>query len=318
MRFFNVSSLLLPLLVLTFESTLIAGSAIDSRAAAPPKCDKKCAKSLIRRNVRSKSFCSSYLRAHGAPAHTVTVTTKASCVTVVRTIVTTELDIFSVASVSTTLPTITLTEYSSTVIIATGPTRVINRRAIEETKLAPRAASPPCTCRSLSSCSANVISVACLEISPPRTFTKTVTKPCTTTSTTSSTTLKFTEITSGTQTLYPPPATTTINEIHTTLVPEECSRELYSPPLDVGGAAVETLDYPYFAINYLECCMACFGRVGCAAAAYSQGSGLCSLLIVKERQAGGVSEACPLGRQDFSFIRDFDFGVNTLPGPCGF
>ncbi|TGJ74483.1 hypothetical protein EYR41_001487 [Orbilia oligospora] len=324
MRFFDIPVLLL----LALQLTTTIGSVIEARAS--PKCDKKCAKSLIQRDVRSKSYCSSYLRAHGASAHTVTVTTKAktNCVTVVRTFVTTSLDIFSEALVTTTLPDITATEYSSTVVIVTGPTRVIGRRAVEETEIAPRAPPLPppppppppiCTCRNLSLCSSNTISAACLEIAPPRPITKTITKPCTTTTTTTSTTRKFTEITSGTLTVAPGAAatTTTINQIHTTLVPEECTRDFYTPPSDIGSAGVFFLEYPNFATNPLECCTACFGRKNCAASAYSSDLGSCSFLIVMEKQPGGTSGACPLGRQDFSFIRDFDFGVNTLPGPCG-
>ncbi|KAK6520454.1 hypothetical protein TWF506_000708 [Arthrobotrys conoides] len=317
MWFFDTSTLIL----LAFQLAATIGSAIEDRAV--PNCDKKCAKSLIQRNVRSKSYCSSYLRAHGASAHTVTVTAKAktNCVTVVKTFIFTSLDIFSEASVTTTLPDITVTEYSSTVVIATGPTRVIGRRAVEETKIAPRAAmaAPRCTCRSLSLCSSRTISAACLEIAPLRTITKTVTKPCTTTTTTKSTTRKFTEITSGTFTIVPGfPKTTTINQIHTTLVPEECTRDFYSPPSDIGGAGVFFLEYPDFATNPLECCTACFGRKNCAASAYSNDLGSCSFLVVAERQPGETSGVCPLGKQDFSFIRDFGFGVNTLPGPCGF
>ncbi|KAF3276072.1 hypothetical protein TWF970_006361 [Orbilia oligospora] len=245
MRFFDISALLL----LALQLTTTIGSIIEARAS--PKCDKKCAKSLIQRDVRSKSYCSSYLRAHGASAHTVTVTTKAktNCVTVVRTFVTTSLDIFSEALVTTTLPDIIATEYSSTVVIVTGPTRVIGRRAVEETEIAPRAPPPPiCTCRNLSLCSSKTIPAACLEIAPPRTITKTITKPCTTITTTTSTTRKFTEITSGTLTVAPGAAatTTTINQIHTTLVPEECTRDFYTPPSDIGSAGVFFLEYPNF------------------------------------------------------------------------
>lgn len=58
--------------------------------------------------------------------------------------------------------------------------------------------------------------------------------------------------------------------------------------------------------------------MNCAASVYSSGTGQCSLLIVMERQLGEVGGICPLGRQNFSFIGILIWGVNTLPGPCGF
>ncbi|KAK6527922.1 hypothetical protein TWF281_009183 [Arthrobotrys megalospora] len=314
MRLFQISTLLL----LFSQSVTIDGSAI---VASAPKCDKKCAKSLIQRKPHSKSYCSSYLRAHGATKRTVTVTTtaKTSCVTVTKTSVTTDLDIFSVASVTVTLPVITITEYSSTVVIVTGPTRVIDRRAVEETAIGARAAAPaPCPCRNLSSCSSNIISAACLEIAPLPTITKTITKPCTKTTTTTVTTGQFTMITSGTQTITPPADTTTLNQVLTTYVPEECTRELYSPPLDLDGASIVSVDYPFYAITPIECCGFCFRTKNCAASAYSASINECALLVVDQVQPGEKSGMCPLGRQNFTFIRDFDFGVNTLPGPCGF
>ncbi|KAK6360712.1 hypothetical protein TWF730_006840 [Orbilia blumenaviensis] len=314
MQLFNISAIFLVALQLLPAAVVGGATGLEARA---PTCDKKCAKSLIQRKPHAKSYCSSYLRAHGASTRTVTVTTKAksNCVTVTATSVTTELDFFIDASVSTTLPVITITEYSSTVVIVTGPTRVIDRRAaVKETKAA------PCPCRNLSSCSSNTISAACREIAgPPPTITKTVIKPCTATTTVTSTTLKFTEITSGTQVATPPPDTTTINEVHTTYIPEECARDLYSPPQEIGNARVEILDYPFYARTPIECCTICFARKNCAVAAYGASTEDCYLLIVTERQPGGAAgEMCPLGRQNFTFIRDFDFGVNALPGPCGF
>ncbi|KAK6505212.1 hypothetical protein TWF481_007130 [Arthrobotrys musiformis] len=332
MGFFNLNlSVFLFILLLIFQLTAITASAVEARVSSP-KCDKTCAKAIIRRKYPrppgAKSFCSSYLRAHHATSvrtvmvtRTATKTARTGCVTVVRTLVSTELDVFSEAVVTTTLPVITLTEYSSTVVIATGPTRVIDKRAVEETEIAPRAVSQ-CTCRNLSSCSSNTIIAACLGITPPRTSTstttRTITKPCTTISTTTSTTLKFTIITSGTATIYPAAETTTLDTIHTTLVPEECTRDLYTPPQEIGSAGVFFLEYPFFATNSLECCTACFARENCAASSYSGEVGSCAFLIVQEVQAGEKTGMCPLGRQDFGFVRDFDFGVNALPGPCGF
>ncbi|EPS43414.1 hypothetical protein H072_2613 [Dactylellina haptotyla CBS 200.50] len=316
------------ILLLGYYSSIFVSANLFENRNQRPKCDVRCAKSLILHKSRPKPFCSSYFRAHGflsthtkTITRTVRVTTECSTI-VVQTFIAGETNTNFDASVTTTLPRVTITHYVSTVVVPTGTTRAVDRREIRKPAPAPRFC-----CEKLSDCPVRTISAACSQITRPATVTKTKTKTktltigCTDTVTFTFTTFPQLSITSGTATVYPGPDSTTVNSVLTTSVPAQCAGQLFTPPDDIGDAFVEELVYPYFPQSALECCTLCYDRVNCIASAWIDGGGnlgSCQHLLVVSPQPGGmVGDKCPLGVQNVPFTVDFDFGTNVFPGPCG-
>ncbi|KAK6544010.1 hypothetical protein TWF694_000724 [Orbilia ellipsospora] len=308
------------LLLFASNLTISNASKLETRNQKP-KCDEQCAKSIILKQKRPQSYCSSYLRAHGyISTHTKiitrTVTATKSCSTEYEQVITrTGTETYIDASVTITLLPPTYTQYLSTVIVPTGSTRLIDRREIHDR--APAPAQNDC-CGKLSECSAKTIAAACAKITPIHTptVTKTITrtKPCTVTSTITYSLISEVYITSGTLTNFPgAPVTKTVDEVLTTMVPPECAGPFYLPPDDIDGIPVFFPEYPNLPQTSLECCTYCFNRPGCAASAFIAEVFTCEVLMVNSTQPG-PSDICPLGVQNIHFVEGD--GV-VLPGPCG-
>ena len=214
------------------------------------------------------------------------------------------------------MPTLTITSYSSSVLVPSRPSPIVNKRT-PVTAPAELAANP--SAAALSAFSPGILSQACSSLFPCSTVTTTVTAiskiKCTTTLTSYQTKYKATVTTTATTT--PAPATVSKPGTLTTTVPAACAGSPYVPSSNMpDGTEVQFASYPNFPRSTVECCVVCARTLNCAASAYIDEAADCELLITTKKQKSGFNNQCPLGVVDYEFGTPQPDGI-VFPGYCG-
>lgn len=183
---------------------------------------------------------------------------------------------------SDTLPLVTYTSYTSTVLVPSGPTPIVDKRSLQDNR--PRATTPapaptnvaPTIPSALAAYPSSILSAGCSSLLSQRCSTtirtqSTTTKiPCTITST--SYTIKYAHTTISTQTIYPAPIFVSGSNTLTTTVPTACARSAYLyEGADIPDTEFSIAVYPNFPQTNVECCVLCFRTKGCVANAFLDG-----------------------------------------------